>query len=107
MIGPVTYLVIMLLAAPFSVSSMPPGKNREIVFFFFVARLKFLSSRVQRPRAVCHLARLWGAGHVNGTKLASAIAFFIYEGPKVLMLLLVVVFGVGIIRSFFTPERSP
>ncbi len=37
---------------------------------------------------------------------ASAIAFFVYEAPKVLMLLLVVVFGVGIIRSFFTPERT-
>ena len=32
--------------------------------------------------------------------------FFIYEVPKVLMLLTLVVFGVGIIRSFFTPERT-
>ena len=40
------------------------------------------------------------------TRIASAIAIFVYEGPKVLMLLLVVVFGVGIIRSFFTPERT-
>jgi uncharacterized protein len=38
--------------------------------------------------------------------LASAIAFFVYEAPKVLMLLVVVVFGVGVIRSFFTPERT-
>jgi len=45
-------------------------------------------------------------GMSAGTRLASAIAFFVYEGPKVLMLLLVVVFGVGIIRSFFTPERT-
>ncbi len=37
---------------------------------------------------------------------ASAVAFFVYEAPKVLLLLLVVVFGVGIIRSFFTPERT-
>ncbi len=45
-------------------------------------------------------------GMSAGNRLASAIAFFVYEGPKVLMLLLVVVFGVGIVRSFFTPERT-
>ncbi len=32
--------------------------------------------------------------------------FFVYEAPKVLMLLVAVVFGVGIVRSFFTPERT-
>jgi hypothetical protein len=38
--------------------------------------------------------------------LASAVEFFAFEVPKVLLLLLLVVFGVGIIRSFFTPERT-
>ena len=38
--------------------------------------------------------------------LGSAVGFFIYEAPKVLMLLLLVVFGVGIVRSFFTPEKT-
>jgi uncharacterized protein len=41
-----------------------------------------------------------------GTRLASAVEFFLYEAPKVLLLLLLVVFGVGIVRSFFTPERT-
>lgn len=41
-----------------------------------------------------------------GNQLASAVEFFVYEAPKVLMLLAVVVFGVGIVRSFFTPERT-
>ncbi len=41
-----------------------------------------------------------------GTGLASAVRFFAYDGPKVLMLLVLVVFGVGIVRSFFTPERT-
>ncbi len=40
------------------------------------------------------------------TRLASAVEFFIFEAPKVLMLLTLVVFGVGIIRSFFTSERT-
>ncbi len=36
----------------------------------------------------------------------AAVAFFLYEAPKVLLLLVLVVFGVGVIRSFFTPERT-
>ena len=45
-------------------------------------------------------------GMAAGKRLALAIAFFVYEAPKVLMLLLLVVFGVGIVRSYFTPERT-
>jgi uncharacterized protein len=40
------------------------------------------------------------------THLGSAVEFFLFEVPKVLMLLTLVVFGVGIVRSFFTPERT-
>ena len=36
----------------------------------------------------------------------SAVAFFLYDVPKVLLLLTLVVFAVGIIRSYFTPERT-
>lgn len=42
----------------------------------------------------------------KGTHLASAVEFFVFETPKVLMLLALVVFAVGIIRTFFTPERT-
>ena len=41
-----------------------------------------------------------------GTHLGSAVEFFVYEAPKVLMLLTLVVFGVGVVRSFFTPEST-
>ncbi len=41
-----------------------------------------------------------------GLPLAAAVEFFVFEAPKVLMLLTLVVFGVGIVRSFFTPERT-
>ena len=41
-----------------------------------------------------------------GSQLGSSVAFFLYEAPKVILLLTVIVFGVGIIRSFFTPERT-
>jgi uncharacterized membrane protein YraQ (UPF0718 family) len=38
--------------------------------------------------------------------LGSSVEFFFYDTPKVMMLLFLVVFGVGIIRSFFTPEKT-
>jgi uncharacterized protein len=40
------------------------------------------------------------------TALASAVEFLFYEAPKVILLLVLVVFAVGIVRSFFTPERT-
>jgi uncharacterized membrane protein YraQ (UPF0718 family) len=41
-----------------------------------------------------------------GAHFSAAVEFFLFEVPKVLLLLTVVVFVVGIIRSFFTPERT-
>jgi uncharacterized membrane protein YraQ (UPF0718 family) len=40
------------------------------------------------------------------THLSSSIEFFLYEVPKVLLLLVLVVYAVGIVRTFFTPERT-
>jgi uncharacterized membrane protein YraQ (UPF0718 family) len=45
-------------------------------------------------------------GLQQGSHLAAAVEFFIYDTPKVLMLLTIVVFGVGIINTFFTPQRT-
>lgn len=42
----------------------------------------------------------------SGTHFGSALEFFFYDLPKVMMLLILVVFGVGILRSFFSPERT-
>jgi len=45
-------------------------------------------------------------GLSEGTHLGGAVEFFVFEVPKVILLLVLVVFGVGIVRSFFTPERT-
>jgi uncharacterized membrane protein YraQ (UPF0718 family) len=42
----------------------------------------------------------------RGSHLEEAARFFIYDAPKVLMLLTLVVFGMGVVRSFFSPERT-
>jgi uncharacterized protein len=38
--------------------------------------------------------------------LGGAIAFFLYDTPKILLLLTAVVFAMGIVRSFFTAEQT-
>lgn len=38
--------------------------------------------------------------------LGEAIAFFVYDTPKVLLLLTLVVFAMGVVRSFFSPEKT-
>jgi uncharacterized membrane protein YraQ (UPF0718 family) len=45
-------------------------------------------------------------GLAAGSRLGNAVVFFVFEVPKVLLLLTGVVFIVGILRSFFTPERA-
>ena len=45
-------------------------------------------------------------GLAPGSHLGDAIQFFMYDTPKVMMLLTLIVFVVGMIRSFFTPEKT-
>jgi len=42
----------------------------------------------------------------KGSHLGDAIQFFAYDTPKVMMLLTLIVFVIGVIRSFFTQERT-
>lgn len=52
---------------------------------------------------------LWAVAHLPvapDSHLADAIAFFLYDTPKVLMLLTLVVFAMGVVRSFFSAENT-
>jgi uncharacterized membrane protein YraQ (UPF0718 family) len=44
-------------------------------------------------------------GLQKSTKLASSVEFFLYDTPKVLMLLTGIVFAMGVVHSFFTHGR--
>jgi len=68
-----------------------------LVFWWFVYRLL-------QPAADFVTYRLLSLP--PGTHLASSVSFFLFDVPKVLMLLVLIVFGVGVIRTFFTPERT-
>jgi len=45
-------------------------------------------------------------GLSKGDHFADSLFFFVYEVPKVLLLLVLIVFVVGIVRSYFSPERT-
>ncbi len=45
-------------------------------------------------------------GLERGSHLGEALQFFVYDTPKVMMLLTLIVFVIGMIRSFFTQERT-
>ena len=42
----------------------------------------------------------------RGTQLGDAVAFFLYDVPKILLLLSGMIFLISIIRTFFSPERT-
>jgi uncharacterized membrane protein YraQ (UPF0718 family) len=51
----------------------------------------------------------WVVGELaipTGTRLYDAVGFFSYDTPKVLLLLTLVVFAMGVVRSFFSAKRT-
>lgn len=63
--------------------------------------LIFLNLKPMTDWLVFDLLKLTAGNH-----LTEALRFFLFEVPKVLMLLVLIIFVVGVIRSFFTPERT-
>ncbi len=45
-------------------------------------------------------------GMIQGKHLTETLRFFIFEVPKVMLLLVLIIFGVGILRTYFTPEKT-
>lgn len=45
-------------------------------------------------------------GLTEGAHFTESLRFFVFEVPKVMMLLILIIFLVGIIRTYFTPERT-
>ncbi|VAW14963.1 Uncharacterized membrane protein, YraQ family [hydrothermal vent metagenome] len=45
-------------------------------------------------------------GMISGKHLTETLRFFIFEVPKVMLLLALIIFGVGILRTYFTPEKT-
>jgi hypothetical protein len=67
------------------------------------AALWFVIYRQLVPFAEWVTTRL---GLERGTHWEESIRFFVYDTPKVLLLLTLVVFAMGVVRSYFSPERT-
>jgi uncharacterized protein len=81
-----------------------PGITGLVLKSIVLIGIWYAVYRMLKPFAdwlVYSLLGLSKTSHVGST-----INFFIFEAPKVLMLLTLIVFVVGIIRSYFTPERT-
>ena len=86
----------------------PPGRSGSVRRYLLPGVLAcgawWLAYRSLLPLAKWLTYRLFGLE--EGTRLASAVEFFLYDTPKVLLLLTLVVFAVGVVRSYFTAERA-
>lgn len=92
-------------AVPDAPASSPAGASRRPLALILASLAAWILA-YGRLAPLAHWLTYGPAGLAEGGHLASAMEFFLYEVPKVLMLLLLVVFGVGVVRSFFTPART-
>jgi len=81
-----------------------PWPLRQPVAFLVVAAIVWFSlyqTLIPASEAIVAALPVDRTSHLGG-----AIQFFLYDTPKVLMLLTGVVFVMGMINSYFTPERT-
>ena len=82
-----------------------PGGSTGLLAGLVAAALAWLAAYVALPDLADHLT--YGLLGLDRTShLGSSVGFFLYDVPKILLLLTAIVFAVGVIRSFFTPERT-
>lgn len=79
-------------------------KHRQFQIILVLLPVWFLIYHYLQPLTDWFIDTLLGME--QGAHLTEALRFFIFEFPKVLMLLALIIFFVGIIRSYFTAERT-
>jgi hypothetical protein len=81
-----------------------PWSARQPVLFLILATLAWLAAYntlIPASESLVGLLPVARDSHLGG-----ALQFFFYDTPKVLMLLTAVVFVMGMVNSYFTPERT-
>jgi len=78
--------------------------NKDLVFPLVLIPVWFLIYHNLQPVTDWLIDKVFGME--KGQHLTEALRFFIFELPKVLMLLALIIFFVGILRSYFTAERT-
>ena len=85
-------------------SSQPHTNNRLFVTLAITAPAWLIVYNVIQPLAdwISYTA----LGFAQDSRFGESLAFFLYDVPKILLLLSGMVFAISIIRTFFSPERT-
>ncbi len=89
-----------------NLQSLTPKKFQRKEIFLGIAGLGLWFLIYKSLLPFSHLVTYSLLRFNKGSHLGEAIQFFIYDTPKVLLLLTLIVFFIGILRSFFTPEST-
>ncbi|MBL8079991.1 MAG: permease [Anaerolineales bacterium] len=83
----------------------PIRSNKQLPFYVFLAIVIWLIAyNIIQPLAdwISYTA----LGFAKDSRFGESLAFFLYDVPKILLLLSGMVFAISIIRTFFSPERT-
>lgn len=78
--------------------------NKKIITPLLLLPVWFLIYHFLKPATDWLVDDVFGMN--SGSHLTEALRFFIFEVPKVLLLLTLIIFLVGIVRSYFSPEKT-
>lgn len=84
--------------------SLNKNKNRIWVFSLLMIPVWFLIYNNLIP--ITDFISYNLIGLQSGTHLTETIWFFLYEVPKVILLLILIIFIVGVVRSYFSAEKT-
>jgi uncharacterized membrane protein YraQ (UPF0718 family) len=84
--------------------SISVNLNRSILIPILLLPVWFLMYHFLKPLTDWFVDDILGI--TAGSHLTETVRFFIFEVPKVLLLLILIIFLVGIVRSYFSPEKT-
>jgi uncharacterized membrane protein YraQ (UPF0718 family) len=86
-------------------SSLPQHTNKRLFVTLVIVVIAWLAAyNIIQPLADWISYSALGLG--RDSRLGISLAFFLYDVPKILLLLSGMVFAISIVRTFFSPERT-
>jgi uncharacterized protein len=79
-------------------------ENKKILVLLLMLPVWYLVYHFLQPATDWIIDK--GLGLTKGAHLTETLRFFVFEFPKVMLLLTLIIFFVGIIRSYFSPEKT-
>jgi len=87
-----------------NMKSLTISINRKIIIPLLLLPVWFLIYHFLKPATDWLIDDLLNMN--AGSHLTEALRFFVFEVPKVLLLLTLIIFLVGMVRSYFSPEKT-